>query len=235
MQIHKNATQEELEQAAGHYARNLYLDILQLRLRAQLVIIFLCLFNPPSIFGFFKIGALLTAVFVCFMAWAYQNNEAELFHQALIWWYIWAATVYLLNFMIRALICRKVSTALHYYKDADDADGAEPIPHPHQYPLTWEKDAEGEHWQSIVLIQAPQRGLYAFELIIENFAGKLQHTPDFACACELDEIHGERIRYTAIHRLEAGAHWMPFALSPAGADAPPPTATFSQCNRVEPH
>ena len=223
MQIRKNATQEELEAAAGNYARKLYLDVLQMRLRAQLAIIFLCLFNPPSIFGFFMIGAVITACFACFAGWAYSEGNMQLFHTSILWWFIWAASVYIINLIIRCLLCRKLATHLKYYKDADATD-ATPIPTPQNHSIRWEKDEKGEHWQSLLLINAPKKGLYAFELVVDDFNGTLDSTPDHPCAIHIEEIAGDRIRYVAIHRLEAGPHWLPFSLS--HAEGEPPVASF---------
>lgn len=226
MQIQKNATQEELEALAHAYARRMYRDVLQLHLAEQLVIIFLCLLIPPSIFGFFMSGAVLTALFVCFCAWAYINNEVQLLHNALMWWYIWAGLVYAINLLIRACICRKLSKHLAYYKDADDTD-ATPTPHLHQRPLTWEKDKEQQHWQSIILFEAPIKGIYAFEWVIENYNGSIEHAPEYACASHMEQIPGERIRYTALHRLEPGKHWLAISLSNAEGEQGP-QATVSQ-------
>lgn len=219
MHIKKNATQQELEATAAAYARNLYRDVMQWRLRAQLVIIFLCCINPPSIFGFFMMGAVLTALFVCFVAWAYLNNEPQLLQNALMWWYIWVGAVYVLNTILRALLCRKISLTLQHYKDADLTD-ATPIPTPQHFPLRWEKDEDATHWQNLVLFHAPQRGLYALELVIENYNGTLESPPEGACACHTEEITGDRIRYTALYRLEAGNHWLATALSNASDPAP---------------
>ena len=223
MQIRKNATQEELEAAAGAYARKLYLDVMQMRLRAQLAIIFLCLVNPPSIFGFFMIGAIITAGFACFAGWAYSEGNMQLFHNTILWWFIWAATVYLINLILRALLCRKLSMHLKYYKDADLTD-ATPIPNPENHSIRWDKDDKGEHWQSLILFNAPQKGLYAFELVVEDYNGALDATPETPCAMHMEEIAGDRIRYVAIHRLEAGPHWLPFSLS--NAEGKPPAASF---------
>ena len=219
MQINKGATQQELEHIAKRYARQLYRDVLQLRLRAQLVIAFLCLLNPPSIFGFFMIGAVMTAIFACFLAWAYTNNEPQLLQKALIWWYVWAATVYLINFVLRALLCRKLARHLNHYKDAD-LTNATPIPTPQHYSLRWEKDEDATHWQNLVLFHAPQRGLYALELVIENYNGTLESPPEGACATHTDEIAGDRIRYVALYRLEQGNHWLATSLSNAEGDEP---------------
>lgn len=230
MQIHKDATQPELERAAARYARTLYREVLQLNLRAQVVIIFLCLLIPPSIFGFFMIGAVLSALFFCFAFWAYSNNEPQLLQNALMWWYIWAGSTYLLNFLLRCLLCRKLATQLRQYKEADATD-ATPIPTPYNYPLTWHKDEDAQHRQNIVLFRAPARGLYAFELVIDDFDGTLDATPDFACAVHLEEIPGDRIRYLAIYRLEAGTHWLPHSLSHAGG-ANGPQATLSLLSQL---
>ena len=225
MHIHKGATQQELETAAAQYARKLYKEVMQLSLRAQIVIIFLCLLIPPSIFGFFMIGAVLSALFFCFAFWAYSNNEPQLLQNALMWWYIWAGGVYLLNFLLRGILCRRLAAQLKLYKEAEATD-ATPIPTPLNYPISWHQDEEAKHWQNIVLFQAPARGLYAFELIIEDFDGSLDATPDFACAVHMEEIPGDRIRYLAIYRLEAGPHWLPHALSHANGSTGP-KATLS--------
>ena len=227
MHIKKNATQQDLEAAASAYARNLYRDVMQWRLRAQLVIIFLCCINPPSIFGFFMMGAVLTALFVCVVPWAYINNEPQLLQNALMWWYIWVGVVYLVNMVLRALLCRKISINLHHYKQPDLTD-ATPIPTPQHFPLRWEKDENATHWQNLVLFHAPQRGLYALELVIENYNGTLESPPEGACACHTEEIAGDRIRYTALYRLEAGNHWLATALSPATGS--PPEAYLTQLN-----
>lgn len=227
MQIRTGATQAELKQAAQSYARKLYLHVLQLSLRAQLVIIFLCFLNPPSIFGFFMIGAVLTAVFACFVLWCYTNNEPEMLQHALMWWYAWAGLVYVVNFILRGLMCRKLSTNLHYYLDATLTD-AEPIPTPQHYTLKWEKDEDGEHWQNLVLLNAPVRGLYALEMVIENYNGTLESPPEGACAMHIEEIAGDRIRYTGIYRLEKGLHWLATHLS--NAEGNPPEAWLTQLN-----
>ena len=219
MHISKGATQQELETEARIYARRLYRDVLQWSLRAQLVIIFLCFLNPPCIFGFFMIGAVMTAVFVCFLFWAYSNNEPELLQNALIWWYIWVGTVYLINLVMRALLCRKLSSHLHYYK-IPDITTESPIPTPQQYPLKWEKDEEKAHWQNLVLFHAPVRGIYALELCIENYRGSIESPPEGACATYMEEIAGDRIRYVALYRLEQGNHWMATSLSNADGNEP---------------
>ncbi len=229
MQINKDATQQELEATAAQFARHLYRDVLQLHLRAQLVIIFLCLLIPPSIFGFFMIGAVMSALFACFGLWAYYNNDPQLLQNALMWWYIWAGTVYLINFILRAMLCRKLSTHLHHYKDADLTD-ATPIPAPQQYKLKWEKDEEEQQWKNLVLFQAPQRGLYALELVIENFKGTIESPPEGPCATYLEEISGDRICYTAIYRLEAGNHWLATALSNADGEEPEAYLTWLNQN-----
>lgn len=229
MQIKTDATQQELETAAAQYARHLYTDVLQLHLRAQLVIIFLCLLNPPCIFGFFLIGAVMTALFVCFLMWAYYNNEPQLLQNALMWWYIWAAAVYLINFALRGLLCRKLSAHLHHYKEPDITT-ATPIAPPQHYKLRWDKDEDGKNWQNIVLFHAPQRGLYALQLVIENYNGSLESPPDGPCATYLEEIDGDRIRYTALYRLEVGNHWLATALSNADGDEPEAYLTWLNHN-----
>ena len=232
MQVHATTTQAELEAIAKREARTMYLDILQLRLRSQLVIIFLCLFNPPAIFGFFMIGAVLTAIFACCVAWAYINGEAAILHTALMWWYIWAATVYLLNFSIRAIFCRKVARQLASYKPADDAtEDAEAVTAPKSLPLIWEKDEENEHWQTLVLFRAPKRGLYALELTIENYDGSIESCPNCSCASAMEEIIGDRSRFLALYRLEAGNHWMPLSLTNANGNHGP-EATLTQINSI---
>lgn len=228
MQIKKNATQEELEAIAKKEAHKIYRDILQLNLRAQIVIIFLCLFNPPAIFGFFMIGALLTAIFACCVAWAYMNNEVGILNTAINWWFIWAAVVYLLNFGIRALFCRRIAKQLPLYKPADeDTDDVEGTTNPQAMPLRWEKDEEGAHWQSLVLFHAPVRGLYALELVIENYDGTLESCPECACATAIEEIPGDRSRFVGLYRLEAGKHWLPVSLTNANGEQGP-EATLTQ-------
>lgn len=230
MQIPTGATQAELEQAAKAYARKLYLHVLQLSLRAQVVIIFLCFINPPGIFGFFMSGAVLSGLFFCYALWCYTNREAEMLQTALMWWYVWVGLVYTVNFILRGLLCRKLSANLNYYLDATITD-ATPIPTPQHFPLKWEKDEEGTHWQNLVLINAPARGLYALEIVVENFNGSLESPPEGACAMHMEEISGDRIRYTGIYRLEKGLHWLATHLS--NAEGNPPEAWLTQLNTPE--
>jgi len=185
-----------------------------------------CLLNPLSAIGLYAPGLLAAIAFLCLLAWQWQAGNRDTACELLLWWLVWAILAYAAGILLRALSWRTARARLRLYMQAE-ATAEEPLPD--GAAPAWQWNGESGQWQAQAPVFAPQQGLYAWRLDVEDTACTLCAPLPTACGLIENAVPGLRNSYQIICRLEPGCHLLRLSLkAPIGkttnGSAPPETS-----------
>ncbi len=229
VKIDAHTTQEQLLKLSEQVLRRDFLQSTPLNLRFFLRYLILFLLFPGMVFGF-KVGMGITLAFCgALVAILFLGSEAA--SAAAI--YSWLGAGLLVLFFVTVGVIRKAWRERNLRREYRVA--APGLHHaqrkPQKYELRWRKsDAEGFLATRLVL-NAPQRGIYAILLTLKNYEGaqlvtqgKLGTALVYASGGK-----GQDFNALALYRLEPGLHELVWAIP--GSVAPVNTEV-SQLNDI---
>lgn len=216
-------SQQELErmaQACEKRARTAYIFSAD-NLGLLLLNLLRCLLNPLSALGLYAPGLLATIAFLCLLAWQWQAGNRDTACEMLLWWLVWAILAYADGALLRTLYW---STARKRLRQCMPAEATVEEPLPDGAAPAWQWNAESGQWQAQATVFAPQQGLYAWRLDIEDSACTLCAPPPKACGLIENAVPGLRNSYQIICRLEPGCHLLSLSIKTPGGGEPPATS-----------
>lgn len=221
MRIPPNATQEELEELLRRGFRHSMRMLVTAGVLLSPFCYLRCLVNPLWVLGLKVPGIFVTALFGCYVGWQYVQGNPAAGESALLWWAVWAGIMLVLHYILYALTPLALYRQSGKYHTAT-GDSSSGTTAPQGYRLELHKNAEG-YLQGELLLQAPQRGLYALRWEVSGYHGELRPTRDAKVtppAWSEQETQQNSTILTELYRLDPGCHRLRLQLADRDAPAP---------------
>lgn len=218
MQIDSHTPQAELERLFRGITRRELLQGTPLNIKMFLRYALLFVLFPGMLGGFW-VGMGVTLVFCAVLVGLLMAGMQE---QATLAVQVWLC----LGLCVLVWVCLSTTrSALALYRMRNTplsaggtASAATP---PAEQTLRWRKSDSGEAWEAELSVSAPEAGIYALLLRVQEMKrSRLLTLGRRGVCCVQSAVEGEALQVLLLYKLEAGEHCLRWALAPRRGAAP---------------
>lgn len=227
MKIDAHTTQEQLLKLSEQVLRRDLLQSTPLNIKFFLRYLILFLLFPGMVFGY-KVGMGITlafcAVLVGILFWESEAASALAI-------YSWLSCGFLVQLFVTIGVVRKAWIEREVRRSYRSATPGlhHAQRHPHNYPLRWRKSNTEGFLAAHLILQAPQRGIYAVLVTLKNYHGTQLVTQGRQGTTLVHAGGGKGADFNALvlYRLEPGLHELIWAIPAEGGS---PESSISLLN-----
>lgn len=227
MKIDAHTTQEQLLKLSEQVLRRDLLQSTPLNIKFFLRYLILFLLFPGMVFGY-KVGMGITlafcAVLVGILFWGSEAASALAI-------YSWLSCGFLVQLFVTIGVVRKAWSEREVRRSYRPATPGlhHAQRHPHNYPLRWRKSNTEGFLAAHLILQAPQRGIYAVLVTLKNYHGAQLVTQGRQGTTLVHAGGGKGADFNALvlYRLEPGLHELIWAIPAEGGS---PESSISLLN-----